>query len=50
MNNYGKGLIKSVVEDVDKKFIENKYKLSHELNNALKNKYKKVDKNEEKYI
>lgn len=50
MNNYGKGLIQSAVEDVDKKFIKNKYELSRELNDALKNKYKKVEKNEEKYI
>ena len=50
MNNYGKGLIQSAVEDVDKKFIKNKYELSRELNDALKNKYRKVEKNEEKYI
>ena len=50
MNNYGKGLIQSAVEDVDNKFIKNKYELSRELNDALKNKYKKVEKNEEKYI
>lgn len=50
MNNYGKGLIQSAVEDVDRKFIKSKYELSRELNNALKNKYRKVEKNEEKYI
>ena len=50
MGNYEKELIQSAVEDVDRKFINNKYELSRELNDALKNKYKKVDKNEEKYI
>lgn len=50
MDNYGKELIQSAVKEVDRKFIENKYEFNRELNNALRNKYNKVEKDEEKYI
>ncbi|MEG0249995.1 MAG: sporulation and cell division repeat protein [Peptostreptococcus sp.] len=50
MDNYGKELIQSAVREVDRKFIENKYEFNRELNNALRNKYNKVEKDEEKYI
>lgn len=50
MNNYGKKLIKLVIEEVDNKYIDDKSKMNGNLNDALKNKYHKVGKNEEKYI
>ncbi|SFE17687.1 SPOR domain-containing protein [Peptostreptococcus sp. D1] len=50
MNDFGKITIKSVVSDVDKKYIRDREELSLNLDEALKNKYIKVGKDEEKYI
>lgn len=50
MNDFGKITIKSVVSDVDKKYIRDREELSSNLDEALKNKYIKVGKDEEKYI
>ncbi len=50
MNNYGKKLIKLVIEEVDNKYIDDKSKMNGNLNDTLKHKYHKVGKNEEKYI
>ena len=50
LNDFGKITIKSVVSDVDKKYIRDREELSSNLDEALKNKYIKVGKDEEKYI
>lgn len=49
MNNK-RELIKYAILDVDKKYINNKFEINSGLNTTLKNKYEKVDKDEEKYI
>lgn len=50
MNDFGKMTIKSVVADVDQKYIKNRSELGSNLDDTLKNKYVKVGKDEEKYI
>ncbi|WP_101773061.1 SPOR domain-containing protein [Peptostreptococcus faecalis] len=49
MNN-SRELIKFAVEQVNNKYIDNKQKINNELNEALKNKYEKVGKDEDKFI
>lgn len=50
MNNYGKELIASAVREADKKYIDNRFGINKGLEEALRKKYIKVEKNEEKYI
>lgn len=49
MNN-SRELIRLAVLEVDEKYIDNKYTMNSNLNETLKNKFEKVDENEEKYI
>ena len=49
MNN-SRELIRLAVLEVNEKYIEDKYAMNTNLNETLKNKFEKVDENEEKYI
>ena len=48
--NNSRELIRLAVLEVNEKYIEDKYAMNTNLNETLKNKFEKVDENEEKYI
>ena len=49
MNN-SRELIRLAVLEVNERYIDDKFAMNSNLNETLKNKFEKVDENEEKYI
>lgn len=48
--NNSRELIRLAVLEVNERYIDDKFAMNSNLNETLKNKFEKVDENEEKYI